>query len=235
MFIVLDIFRMFSVQCVTMTLIKLLVNSKCSFVINVEVAWEEPVVGNLAQDEHQLVQACCFLRKGKQCSIFWELPLHQSPRSLSCPLSSQNRETSRRPLFFLYPVLINEENSSHPVQRTQKFSEWRVTSVLAHPTSLLFKFTLIHLEQWFILPFEQSVCIPGLDFCKMKDGWSLSPESKSREFLFDLLTLLCCLRWNCVDSKTSFMGWQPVQSPTTTLCSEGPYVWFNSLLSWNSK
>lgn len=93
------------------------------------------------------------------------LPLHHSPESSSYPLSSQKRKTGDS---HSYPVVISEEIQAISAENQEDGQEDQ-TSVCTPSWSPV----QVHFNNcWsmIILLFELSVCILGLDFCKIKDG-----------------------------------------------------------------
>ena len=110
--------------------------------LNQKLLGTESVVGNLAQED-QLLQGCWVLRKGKQCSIFLDLPSSPCHRVLLILSSEFSGKRDRRPSLFPYPIVTNEENSSHPGQKTWRMDR-RVKSVCAHPAGLLLKSILMN-------------------------------------------------------------------------------------------
>ena len=67
-------------------------------------------------------------------------------------------------------------------------------------------------------------------------GWLISQpkESKSREFLSDLLASFCCPRWNGMIARLGLWTCKPVPSPQTSH-SEGPPAWLQAPLSPSQK
>ena len=116
------------------------------------------------------------LRKRKQWGIFLDAPSPPFPRVLI--LSSKFSEKKDRRLSFL-PCCYQPGNTSRqcrkPRGQTGGSNLCVCTQLVSCPSPLHKCWSMI------ILLFDLSVCIPDLDFCKIKDGWSLSLKSQRAE------------------------------------------------------
>ena len=95
------------------------------------------------------------------------LPLHHSPESSSCPLSSQKRKTGDS---HSHPGVISKEIQAISAENQEDEQEDQTSECTPSWSPVQ-----IHLNKcgaMIILLFELSACIAGLDVCKIKGGLS---------------------------------------------------------------
>lgn len=151
---------------------------------------------------------------------------YHSPESSSCPwvLRKERQET------LILTLVLSARKYKPSVRKTKRTNRrsnlWVHTQLVSCPSP-----SLINVGQW--LSFFWIVSLYSWFRCLQdKGGWSLSLKSQRAENSFDLLTLLCCPRWNCMIAGCCTC--KPVPSPQTS-CLRRTSAWLQARLSPSQK